>query len=173
MPFILQCPREDCRKFMLVEDSDRGKAIECLVCRRMFQATITTPPSSQTARSSPAAPAGRSQPGPNAVRPSQQGVTWPSDSESSGARSSGPASGGSRATPTRPAVPQPGAFTPPAFTPPPVAPSTTPVPPGLAKGGPTPSGGKVVRVCPQCQTPLSVPDMPGKKIRCPRCSTIF
>jgi len=29
--FAVQCPR--CRKFMLVEDHDRGRTVPCLVCK--------------------------------------------------------------------------------------------------------------------------------------------
>ena len=34
MPFIVQCPHADCRKFMLLEDHVRGKKVQCLVCER-------------------------------------------------------------------------------------------------------------------------------------------
>jgi hypothetical protein len=34
MPFIVQCPHADCRKFMLLEDSARGGAIDCLLCKK-------------------------------------------------------------------------------------------------------------------------------------------
>jgi predicted Zn finger-like uncharacterized protein len=34
MPFIVQCPHADCRKFMLLEDSARGDAVECLLCKK-------------------------------------------------------------------------------------------------------------------------------------------
>ena len=34
MPFIVQCPHTDCRKFMLLEDHVRGTKVECLVCDR-------------------------------------------------------------------------------------------------------------------------------------------
>ncbi|HVX09611.1 MAG TPA: hypothetical protein VHC22_00280 [Pirellulales bacterium] len=37
MPFIFQCPYADCRKFMLLEDSTRGSAVDCIVCRRPMQ----------------------------------------------------------------------------------------------------------------------------------------
>ncbi|MCR4414831.1 MAG: zinc-ribbon domain-containing protein [Thermoguttaceae bacterium] len=34
MPFIVQCPYADCRKFMLLEDRVRGSSVKCLVCDR-------------------------------------------------------------------------------------------------------------------------------------------
>jgi hypothetical protein len=34
MPFIVQCPHPECRKFMLLEDHVRGTTVPCLVCRR-------------------------------------------------------------------------------------------------------------------------------------------
>jgi hypothetical protein len=33
MVFAVQCPEPKCRKFMLVEEEDRGKVVTCLVCR--------------------------------------------------------------------------------------------------------------------------------------------
>lgn len=31
--FAVQCPNPQCRKFMLVEDHDRGKVVNCLICK--------------------------------------------------------------------------------------------------------------------------------------------
>lgn len=31
--FAVQCPNPRCRKFMLVEDEDRGKVVTCLLCK--------------------------------------------------------------------------------------------------------------------------------------------
>jgi len=42
MPFIVQCPHLDCRKYMLLEDSARGNRVECLVCRRLIQIEPST-----------------------------------------------------------------------------------------------------------------------------------
>jgi uncharacterized protein YbaR (Trm112 family) len=36
MPFIVQCPHPDCRKFMLLEEHRRGTTVECLVCERII-----------------------------------------------------------------------------------------------------------------------------------------
>jgi hypothetical protein len=33
MVFAVQCPNPKCRKFMLVEDHDRGKVVNCLLCK--------------------------------------------------------------------------------------------------------------------------------------------
>jgi hypothetical protein len=33
MVFAVQCPNPKCRKFMLVEEGDRGKVVTCLLCR--------------------------------------------------------------------------------------------------------------------------------------------
>jgi hypothetical protein len=31
--FAVQCPNAKCRKYMLVEDHDRGKVVACLLCK--------------------------------------------------------------------------------------------------------------------------------------------
>ena len=31
--FAVQCPNPKCRKYMLVEDHDRGKVVACLLCK--------------------------------------------------------------------------------------------------------------------------------------------
>ncbi len=33
MVFAVQCPNPKCRKFMLVEEHDRGKVVPCLLCK--------------------------------------------------------------------------------------------------------------------------------------------
>ncbi len=33
MVFAVQCPEARCRKFMLVEEHDRGKIVPCLICK--------------------------------------------------------------------------------------------------------------------------------------------
>jgi hypothetical protein len=38
MVFAVQCPNPKCRKFMLVEDTDRGKVVACLLCRTNIRA---------------------------------------------------------------------------------------------------------------------------------------
>lgn len=43
MPFIVQCPHADCRKYMLLEDSSRGAAQECLLCKKPIQIDAVPP----------------------------------------------------------------------------------------------------------------------------------
>lgn len=31
--FAVQCPNPKCRKFMLVEEHDRGNVVQCLLCK--------------------------------------------------------------------------------------------------------------------------------------------
>jgi hypothetical protein len=33
MVFAVQCPEPKCRKFMLVEEEDRGNVVACLICK--------------------------------------------------------------------------------------------------------------------------------------------
>ena len=33
MVFAVQCPNPNCRKFMLVEDSDLNRVVQCLLCK--------------------------------------------------------------------------------------------------------------------------------------------
>jgi len=33
MVFAIQCPNAKCRKFMLVEEQERGKIVTCLLCK--------------------------------------------------------------------------------------------------------------------------------------------
>lgn len=33
MVFAVQCPETKCRKFMLVEEHDRGNIVPCLICK--------------------------------------------------------------------------------------------------------------------------------------------
>ena len=35
--FAVQCPNPKCRKYMLVEEHDRGKNIACLVCKSVIK----------------------------------------------------------------------------------------------------------------------------------------
>jgi hypothetical protein len=37
MVFAVRCPAAACRKYMLVEEADRGKAIACLICKAPIQ----------------------------------------------------------------------------------------------------------------------------------------
>ena len=45
--FAVQCPNAKCRKFMLVEDHDRGKVVPCLLCKtpiRVGGGSLPPPP---------------------------------------------------------------------------------------------------------------------------------
>jgi hypothetical protein len=33
MVFAVQCPEPKCRKYMLVEEHERGKVVPCLICK--------------------------------------------------------------------------------------------------------------------------------------------
>lgn len=37
MVFAVQCPNPRCKKFMLVEEHDRGKSIACLICKSVIK----------------------------------------------------------------------------------------------------------------------------------------
>jgi hypothetical protein len=37
MPFIVQCPHAECRKYMLLEDEVRGTTVICLLCSRAIR----------------------------------------------------------------------------------------------------------------------------------------
>jgi hypothetical protein len=45
--FAVRCPNPACRKYMLVEEADRGKVVECLICKQPIKVpgdlTITGP----------------------------------------------------------------------------------------------------------------------------------
>lgn len=44
MVFAVQCPNPKCRKFMLVEEKDRGKSIPCLICKGNIKVGSGSPP---------------------------------------------------------------------------------------------------------------------------------
>jgi hypothetical protein len=50
MVFAVQCPNPKCRKFMLVEDRDRGKVVECLICKAPIKIGKKSSTSSHTSR---------------------------------------------------------------------------------------------------------------------------
>ena len=62
MVFTLRCPASQCRKYMLIEESDRGRRLNCLVCKQPLD--IPTAPGAEPVRSRPtmAIPAPRSIP---------------------------------------------------------------------------------------------------------------
>ena len=44
MVFAVQCPEPKCRKYMLVEEVDRGKVVPCLICKTPIRVGGTTNP---------------------------------------------------------------------------------------------------------------------------------
>jgi LSD1 subclass zinc finger protein len=53
MPFIIQCPYPECGKYMLLEDSDRGSTVKCLVCKKPIKLDPTNPGEMPAAAVSP------------------------------------------------------------------------------------------------------------------------
>ncbi len=49
--FAVQCPNPKCRKYMLVEDHDRGKVVPCLLCKTSIRVGGTPPLPPRGARS--------------------------------------------------------------------------------------------------------------------------
>lgn len=43
MVFAVRCPASKCRKFMLVEDTDRGRTVPCLICKSPIAVPGATP----------------------------------------------------------------------------------------------------------------------------------
>ena len=43
MVFAVQCPNLKCRKYMLVEEHDRGGVVNCLICKTAIK--VGVPPS--------------------------------------------------------------------------------------------------------------------------------
>src|SRR5947209_7617230 len=46
MVFAVQCPNPKCRKYMLVEDDQRGKVVACLLCKTPIRVGGGSPASS-------------------------------------------------------------------------------------------------------------------------------
>jgi len=42
MVFAVRCPNPQCRKYMLVEEQDRGRVVNCLICKQPIR--VPTPP---------------------------------------------------------------------------------------------------------------------------------
>jgi hypothetical protein len=42
--FAVRCPAAACRKFMLVEATDRGKVVPCLICKTPIKVPAGGPP---------------------------------------------------------------------------------------------------------------------------------
>jgi hypothetical protein len=41
--FAVQCPNAKCRKYMLVEEYDRGKVVPCLLCKTPIRVGTPAP----------------------------------------------------------------------------------------------------------------------------------
>lgn len=44
MVIAVRCPEEKCRKYQLVEDTDRGKVVACLICKAPIRVPAATSP---------------------------------------------------------------------------------------------------------------------------------
>ena len=55
MVFAVQCPEPRCRKYMLVEERDRGQVVPCLICKTPIRvgADPGSLPTSDQTRSKP------------------------------------------------------------------------------------------------------------------------
>ena len=53
MVFAVRCPNPACRKYMLVEEADRGKVVPCLICKQPIKVPAEVP------AAPPPRPAGR------------------------------------------------------------------------------------------------------------------
>ena len=53
MVFAVQCPNPKCRKFMLVEDHDLNKVVNCLLCKTAIRVAGPPPPASISSKRTP------------------------------------------------------------------------------------------------------------------------
>jgi hypothetical protein len=149
MPFIVQCPHADCRRYMLLEDEVRGTTVNCLLCTKPIRVDTSGshhgPPGNKPA--APAAPPPRN---PPAAPP-----------------------------PPMPRQPMPPSQIPPQQMPPPVNHPPPPMPPPVAAPPPAQqpaADDKVIVNCPNpmCKSPLRVAaSMRGTNLRCPKCKQVF
>jgi hypothetical protein len=42
--FAVQCPNAQCRKYLLVEERDRGQTVTCLICKQPFRVAADAGP---------------------------------------------------------------------------------------------------------------------------------
>lgn len=63
MVSAVRCPNPKCRKYMLVEDTDRGKVLPCLICKKPIQVPSPAP----AAPPAPPAPPAKPDPEPKFV----------------------------------------------------------------------------------------------------------
>jgi hypothetical protein len=43
MVFAVRCPNPQCRKYMLVEEHDRGQTVHCLICKQPIRVPAVVP----------------------------------------------------------------------------------------------------------------------------------
>ena len=58
MVIAVRCPEEKCRKYQLVEDTDRGKVVACLICKASIgvPAAGASPPPAAVPKATPLPP---------------------------------------------------------------------------------------------------------------------
>lgn len=57
MVLAVRCPNPQCRKYQLVEDADRGRAVSCLVCKQAIKVPAAPAPAPLPAPPGPTPPA--------------------------------------------------------------------------------------------------------------------
>jgi hypothetical protein len=53
MVVAVRCPNPECRKYMLVEDRDRGAVVACLVCKQPIKVPAAPPPPTESPLTAP------------------------------------------------------------------------------------------------------------------------
>jgi len=56
MVLAVRCPNPQCRKFMLVEDHDRGRVVSCLICKQPIKVPAASAPAAAPPIPAPPAP---------------------------------------------------------------------------------------------------------------------
>jgi hypothetical protein len=56
MVFAVQCPNPKCRKYMLVEEQDRNKVVNCLICKTAIKVGGSQPPAKSSRPTPPPQP---------------------------------------------------------------------------------------------------------------------
>jgi hypothetical protein len=52
MVFAVQCPNPKCRKYMLVEEHEKGNTVNCLICKTQIRVGAA-PPSPKSSKPTP------------------------------------------------------------------------------------------------------------------------
>jgi hypothetical protein len=53
MVFAVQCPNPKCRKYMLVEEHEKGNTVNCLICKTQIRVGGGSAPSPKSSKSTP------------------------------------------------------------------------------------------------------------------------